>query len=232
MSELIDPRPRLVLVMGCNGSGKTAWKRANYDRLPEKYFDQDSIAGGIGDWDDPGARARTREYVDAEIAKCLAGSESFGSESTFSGRLGPLLVARAKAAGYRIEGYYIGTESPEINVRRIDERVLANTGHYVAAKEVPAQYGWSLSNLRKGLADFDLVEVVDNSAEAADRIPLPRTQFVAERGQVTIMCPADEMTSWCRELLRKRELDLRRQEIREKASAAAPTGDGSCGAGR
>lgn len=216
MAELIDPRPRLMLVMGCNGSGKTAWKRANYDRLPEKYFDQDSIAGGIGDWNDPGARARTREYVDAETAKCFSVRESFGSESTFSGRPGPLLVALAKAEGYRIEGYYVGTESPEINVRRIDERVLANTGHYVDPKDVPGRYRWSLSNLRRGLADFDLVEVADNSTDAVDRIPAPRVQFVAECGQVTTRLPDEEMAAWCRELLRKRELDLRRDKLREE----------------
>ena len=72
MSEIIDPRPLFVIVMGCNGAGKSAWKRANYERLPERFFDQDSIAGGIGDWNDQGARERTRQYVDAEIENILA----------------------------------------------------------------------------------------------------------------------------------------------------------------
>lgn len=218
MAELIDPRPKVVIVMGCNGSGKTAWKRANYDRLPEKYFDQDSIAGGIGDWNDAGARQRTREYVDAEIAKCFAERESFGTESTFSGRPGPALVARAKTEGYRVEGYYLGTVSPDVNVRRIDERVLANTGHYVDSKEVPGRYRWSLSNLRKGLDDFDLVEVTDNSEETVDRIPSPRLQFVAERGVVTEQVAQAHMAEWCIELLRQRELDRRREELRAEGN--------------
>ena len=37
-----------TIVIGCNGARKSAWKRANYDRLPRQYFDQDSIAGSIG----------------------------------------------------------------------------------------------------------------------------------------------------------------------------------------
>jgi len=219
MAELIEPGPKLVLVMGCNGCGKTAWKRANYARLPDKYFDQDSIAGGIGDWNDSGARERTREYVDAEIEVCFAARESFGAESTFSGRPGPALVARAKAQGYRIEGYYIGTESPDVNARRIDERVLANTGHYVEPKEIPGRYRWSLSNLRKALGDFDLVEVVDNSADAVDRIPVPKVQFVAEHNRVTMQLPQDELAGWCVDLLRERELDHRRALLRDRRTA-------------
>ncbi|MDE0125825.1 MAG: hypothetical protein OXN97_14725 [Bryobacterales bacterium] len=35
MSELIDPRPVFTIVMGCSGIGKSAWKRANYDVLPD-----------------------------------------------------------------------------------------------------------------------------------------------------------------------------------------------------
>lgn len=215
MAELIDPRPKVVIVMGCDGSGKTAWKRANYDRLPAKYFDQDSIAGGIGDWNDAGARQRTREYVDAEMAKCFAGRESFGTEGTCSGQPGPPLVARAKAKDYRVEGYYIGTSSPDVNVRRIDERVLTNTGHYVDPKEIPGRYRWSLSNLRKGLGDFDLVEVVDNSDTTIDRIPDPRIQFVAERGTIVERLADAEMAGWCVDLLHQRELDRRREELRQ-----------------
>ena len=95
MAEIIDARPRIVIVMGCNGAGKSAWKRANYGRLPERYFDQDSIAGGIGDWDDEGARARTRQYVDGQIEEIFAARLDFGFESTFSGRPGPALLERA-----------------------------------------------------------------------------------------------------------------------------------------
>ena len=67
MSDQPDSRPVFTIVMGCNGVGKSAWKRHNYDQLPEHYFDQDSIAGGIGDWNSESARLRTRTFVDDEI---------------------------------------------------------------------------------------------------------------------------------------------------------------------
>ena len=223
MAEIMDRRPVFILVIGCDGAGKSAWKRANYDRLPRRYFDEASIAGGIGDWNDEEARQRTRRIVDAEIESCFTQRESFGIESTFSGRPGPAMMARATASGYRIEGYYIGTESWEVNASRIDYRVLSNTGHYVDPKQLPQRYRWSLSNLRTRLHDFDLIEVVDNTEESIDRIPAPIVQFVAEKGVITEQLPAHELAGWSKELLRRLELDRRREQVREEARRRSAT---------
>ena len=99
----------------------------------------------------------------------------------------------------------MGTESWAVNERRIDYRVLANTGHYVDPKELPNRYRWSLSNLRERLGDFDVVEVADNSKDTVDRIPDPVLQFVAERGVIETRLPPGEMGGWCAELLRQRK---------------------------
>ena len=71
MSDQPDSRPVFTIVMGCNGVGKSAWKRHNYDQMPEQYFDQDSIAGGIGDWNSESAPQRTRTFVDGEILAAI-----------------------------------------------------------------------------------------------------------------------------------------------------------------
>ena len=155
MADQLDNRPVFTIVMGCNGAGKSAWKRDNYDRLPQQYFDRDSVAGGIGDWNSEEARARTRRIVDDEIAKAIENRKDFGIESTYSGTPGREMVKRAKEAGYRIEGVYIGTDSPNINAERIEYRVSANTGHRIELDRLPQRYGFSLSNLRKTAEQFD-----------------------------------------------------------------------------
>ena len=101
MADQLDNRPVFTIVMGCNGAGKSAWKRANQDRLPERYFDKDSIADGIGGWETADARERTDAYVNAEIDKALNERRNFGIESTYSGRPGRALVERVLEAGYR-----------------------------------------------------------------------------------------------------------------------------------
>ena len=195
-----------TIVMGCNGAGKSAWKRDNYDRLPNQYFDQDSVAGGIGDWNSEEARVRTRRIVDAEIAKAIENRQDFGIESTYSGTHGREMVKRAKNAGYRIEGVYIGTQSPDMNAERIHHRVSVNTGHWIDVDRLPQRYGFSLSNLRKTAERFDTLEIVDNSDHNAKRIPEPIDQLVLENGVVTSR--ANELKPWCATWLRRFEKSL------------------------
>lgn len=202
MADQLDSRPVFTIVMGCNGSGKSAWKRANYDRLPDRYFDQDSIAGGIGDWDSEHARDRTRRYVDEEVGAAIQARLSFGIESTYSGRPGREMVERVRSADYRIEGIYIGTDSPEINVARIERRVLEHTGHRVDPERVPERYRYSLSNLRRTVGHFDQLEVLDNSRDDALGLPQTVEQCVLERGALVSRLRANEIAPWCETWLR------------------------------
>ena len=48
MEEIMDRHAVFTIVIGCNGTGQSAWKRVSYDRLPRQYLDHDSIAGSIG----------------------------------------------------------------------------------------------------------------------------------------------------------------------------------------
>lgn len=196
MSDQPDSRPVFTIVMGCNGVGKTAWKRCNRDRLPIPYFDQDSIAGGIGDWDSDVSRRRTRELVDAEILAAIKGRISYGIESTYSGNPGVFRVNQAIRAGYRIEGVYLGTSSPEINIRRINQRVLSQTGHKVDPARIPERYRYSLSNLRRTAGEFDELTILDNSNDDTLGIPDPIEQCFLERGEIRSKLPDEELATW------------------------------------
>ena len=226
MSELIDPRPVFTIVMGCNGAGKSAWKRYNYDLLPDRYFDQDSIAGGIGDWDSPEARERTRLYVDAQIAESIERRLDFGTESTYSGLPGQTLVERAGKAGYRVEGIYLGTADPAINVERIRYRVRARTGHAVDAARIPARWKFSLSNLRTTAERFDLLRIFDNSADDELRTPCLVEQCRLERGRA--VWQAERLEPWCASWCERLEQRLETMAHRaRKAARGAARGRGS-----
>ncbi len=216
MGDQLDNRPVFTIVMGCNGAGKSAWKRANYDLLPDLYIDQDSIAGGFGDWNREPARVRTAGIVKGQIDEAVKSSKSFGMESTYSGRPGRELVARMKLAGYRIEGIYFGTESPEINLARIERRVLEKTGHKVDPELVPERHRYSLANLRKTVAEFDQLEVFDNSRDALLGIPDPIEQCCIEGGEITSRLGERDMAPWCITWLRSVE-----QSLASKARLAA-----------
>ena len=216
MADQLDNRPVFTIVMGCNGAGKSAWKRGNYDILPDRYFDQDSIAGGIGDWNSEDARARAAEIVEAEVEKAIRERLSFGIESTYSGRPGRARVEQARRAGYRIEGVYLGTESPDINIARIERRVRERTGHRVDPARVPERYRWSLSNLRRTVERFDQLEVFDNSCDDPIGIPQPVEQCYLERGELRSRCPRGEMVARCADWLVRTEQTLAEQRLRSR----------------
>ncbi len=213
VSELIDPRPVFTVVMGCDGVGKTIWKRDNYDSLPDRYFDLDSMAGGIGDWNSPEARLRTREYVDAQITESIEKRLDFGTESSYSDLWGPSLVERVIESGYRVEGFYLGTEDPGINVERIRYRVFARTGHAVDPSRIPGRWKYSLSNLRKTAERFDLLRIFDNSDDDEFHQPCLGEQYRLERGNV--VWRAETPIEWCADWIEK--LTRRQEELARKA---------------
>ena len=40
--------PRLTVVIGANGAGKTTWARKHRETLPKPFYNADSIAEGLG----------------------------------------------------------------------------------------------------------------------------------------------------------------------------------------
>lgn len=199
MAEPTERRPVFTVVMGCDGVGKTAWKRRNYDLLPDRYFDLDSLAGGFGDWNGPDARERARAYIDAQVAESIGKRLDFGTECAYSGEPGPALVERVAEEGYRVEGVYLGTDDPQINIARIEHRVLLSTGHRVDPGRIPERWKCSLSNLRRTADRFDSLQVLDNSSHDSSRRPRPVEQCRLERG--ALVSRSAELAGWCEQWL-------------------------------
>ncbi len=123
--------PTLTIVIGGNGAGKSTWCRDHRDELPRDFYDADSLAAGLGDWNSPAKQLEARELVDRAIQEHVGTGESFGFESTYSGRSRPRLVERAKADGYTVRAVFVGTRRPEINVPHRLRHLLAQIGREV-----------------------------------------------------------------------------------------------------
>ena len=215
MSEIISNKPVCTLVMGCNGAGKTAWKRRNYDCLPDDFIDQDSVAGGFGDWDNDENREKTRIMVDKHIDSLIDRKRSFGTESTFSGRPGVELMRRVINEGYVVHGVYVGTNNPELNIQRVNYRVEERIGHWVEPSLIPERHKYSLSNLRKLFDQFEELELIDNSQHDDAWRPNPITQCYAFRGVIKSRIAENEMAPWCSTLLERIE-NVREQRAKQE----------------
>lgn len=160
----------LTIVIGGNGAGKSTWCRDHRNELPRDFYDADSIAAGLGDWNSSVKQREARELVDRAIQKHLKRGEGFGFESTYSGRSRPRLVETAKAAGYAVRAVFVGTRRPDINVYRVRSRVANNTGHDVVEAEIRRRWTAAQDNLVRTAHALARIDLLDNSGHRTRQV--------------------------------------------------------------
>ena len=156
-------RPRLTIVIGTNGAGKSTWCSKHENELPTAFYDADSIANSLGDWNDRQNQIQAARRVNRALRSHLANGESFGFESTYSGRSRPRLVERAAREGYDVHAVFMGTRNPQINVARVRRRVKENTGHAVGADDIRRRWHNARDNLARTAHAFTRIDLYDNS---------------------------------------------------------------------
>ena len=180
--------PRLTIVIGGNGSGKTTWKDDNRSRLPKHYYDTDSVAKSFGDWNDEDYLHDAQKAVANRIEERLKNREDFGFESTYSGRRKPEIVERAQKSGYEVTCIFIGTEHPRTNMERVANRAKAKTGHSVPEATIKHSWKTSQENLAKTFHLMDNVEIINNTRN--------RTETVLKIRNRQIIHKASPMPKW------------------------------------
>ena len=91
--------------------------------------------------------------------------DSFSFETVFSHPSKVELLKSAQAVGFRTYLYFVATDEPEINLRRIIRRVQ-NGGHDVPADKVIERYSRSLANAAKALPYLNRAFFFDNSGNS------------------------------------------------------------------
>lgn len=85
-------------------------------------------------------------------------------------------IIRAKEAGFFIRLFFVSTESPTINAKRVANRVL-NGGHDVPIPKIISRYDKSIANCIAIAPYVDRLYVYDNSIEDAEAfVPTERRQ--------------------------------------------------------
>ena len=134
------------------------------DPLPLEFYNADVIAEGLGDANSPELQARARALVDGQIEERMRLGETFGFESTWSGRSRPQVVRDAGERGYETRGIFLGTAHAALNIARVRRRVLEG-GHRVPEREIVRRWSAAFENLLAMWNVFDRVHVLDSSAD-------------------------------------------------------------------
>ena len=122
--------PKLYIIAGCNGSGKTT---ATYSVLPEmlecyQYVNSDEFAKSLSPFDPDQASVTAGRYMLLKIKYLFDRGEDFCIETTLATRSLLRMVREARTKGYTITLIYLWLNSVELAIARVKDRVAAG-GH-------------------------------------------------------------------------------------------------------
>lgn len=166
-----DHRPVLIVIAGPNGSGKTSvtTKILHHEWLEDsEYINPDNVARDIfGDWNDREAVLKAANYCNDWRERCLAQRKSHIFETVMSANDKLDYILRAKQAGFFIRLFFVSTESPTINAKRVAKRVI-DGGHDVPISKIVSRYDKSIANCAALAPYVDRLYIYDNSIDDAD----------------------------------------------------------------
>jgi predicted ABC-type ATPase len=166
-------QPNLYVVAGPNGAGKSTFARLF---LPEyadcrEFVNADLIAAGLSPFN-PESLALQAGRLMLERVEALAEARiDFGFETTLAGKSWLPVLAKLRAQGYRLHLFFLWIPSPDLALRRIEERVRAG-GHSVPEEVVRRRFARGLRNFAQIYVPVvDLSLLLDNSKSLPDEVP-------------------------------------------------------------
>ena len=140
--------PRLFILCGCNGAGKTT---ASYTMLPEildchEFVNSDEFAKSLSPFDPSSASVSASRFLLMRIQFLLDQGTDFSIETTLATRSLVSIIKDAKERGYSVTIIYIWVQSPEIAIARVRDRVN-HGGHNIPEEVLRRRYRMGLKYL-------------------------------------------------------------------------------------
>ncbi len=140
--------PRLYIISGPNGSGKTT---ASYSLLPElldcsEFVNSDEFAKHLAPFAPESAYITASRLMLKKVQYLFDRREDFCIETTLATRSLVKTVRKAQQQGYYVTVLYMWLNSPDIAVERVAQRVLSG-GHDIPEKTIRRRYQMGLNYL-------------------------------------------------------------------------------------
>ena len=133
--------PRLYIISGCNGAGKTT---ASYSLLPEmldctQFVNSDEFAKGLSPFNPEKASIHASRLMLMKIRYLLKRQSDFAVETTLATRTLLKTAKVAQDSGYSVTLLYFWLNSPDLAVERVRARVEAG-GHDIPEETIRRRY--------------------------------------------------------------------------------------------
>ncbi len=163
------PAPRLYVLSGVNGAGKSSIAGAAFRGAGADYYNPDEAARsllasrpGLGQRE---ANSLAWQQGRRLLEKAIAGRLDFAFETTLGAATIPALLIDAAVSGIAVNVWYVGLDSPERHIARVLARV-ARGGHDIPEADIRRRYEHSRINLIHLMPHLAALRMYDNSVEA------------------------------------------------------------------
>ena len=163
---------QVILIAGPNGAGKTTFAR---EFLPKEgntinFINADLIADGLSPFAPEKVAIEASKLLLARIRDFCKQGESFGVESTISGRSYLRMIPKWKSLGYTVNLHFLKLSSVELAVMRVAQRVRQG-GHFIPEEVICRRFERGLKNLsdyKKVVDDWKIWDTSSGKPELID----------------------------------------------------------------
>ncbi|HET6789811.1 MAG TPA: zeta toxin family protein [Aquabacterium sp.] len=178
----IDHIPRLFVLAGTNGAGKSSLGGATIRARGGHYFNPDEAAAAIRQAQPhlSATQANSAAWHEGRrlLQHAVAHGQDYNFETTLGGRSFAKLLEDAAQRGFEVRIWYVGLASPEHHLARVKARVIKG-GHNIPEVDIRRRFDQSRLQLIQLLPHLTELRVYDNTAEADPHQGLaPRPQLL------------------------------------------------------
>ena len=139
--------PKLFIIAGCNGAGKTT---ASYSVLPEllgckEFVNADEIARGLSPFNPESVAIEAGKLMLQRIGNLMSERKTFAIETTLATKSYANTIKIAQELGYIVILLFFWLPSPEMAAERVAKRV-SEGGHNIPTDVIYRRYWAGLQN--------------------------------------------------------------------------------------
>jgi len=201
------PRKSIYVIAGVNGAGKSSVAGETFRQSGADYYNPDEAARLLVAANPNLTQREANSTAWHEgvrlLKRAIDERLDFAFESTLGANTIPRLLRKAANAGFDIYVWYVGLESPELHIARVQSRV-ARGGHDISESDIRRRYEHSRLNLIDLLPVLRALRVFDNSAEAdpaRGQTPKPTLALAMERGRILGPKDLKHTPAWAKPIL-------------------------------
>jgi predicted ABC-type ATPase len=144
---MADAVPRVIVLAGCNGAGKTTASRTVLAETMGvmTFVNADVIAQGLSGFDPDNAALEASRIMLERLHALAAERTDFAFETTLAARSLAGWLRSLRETGYFVHLAYFWLNNPDLAVARVRQRVLQG-GHNIPEATIRQRYTRSLQN--------------------------------------------------------------------------------------